>query len=102
MIRIQDCAYTRRSVPDSVNFVPRCVKFTPQQWSDLLAAAVEITDALEGFDEVGDNLRLHIGRNTFITVKPQQGVVDIREFFLPKDEALFTCPHCNPNGCTSG
>jgi hypothetical protein len=85
VIRIQDCAYTKRSVPEGVNFVPRSVKFTPQQWSDLLGAAEEITNALEGFDEAGDNVRVHIGRNTFITVKPQQGVVDIREFFLPKD-----------------
>jgi hypothetical protein len=89
VIRIQDCSYNKR-VADSkgVNFVPKSVKFTPQQWSDLLAAADDIADVLQGECESDGDQRVHIGSNTFITVKPDREIIDIREFFLPKDNTV--------------
>jgi hypothetical protein len=95
VIRIQDCSYTRQtSQQGSTNdggannhFVPRCVKFTQQQWVDLLASVDDVTDALQSVDEYEGDDRIHIGGNTFITVKAERGIVDIREFYLPKGTA---------------
>jgi hypothetical protein len=33
------------------------------------------------------DMRVHIGENTFITAKPNNNIVDIREFFIPNDKA---------------
>ena len=82
VIRIQDCSYKRDNASGE-KFVPRCVKFTVQQWADLLSVGSEVTQAA-GYDE---NTRVHIGGNTFVTIKTESGVIDIREYFLPQDSA---------------
>jgi hypothetical protein len=85
IIRVQDCAYNSNSAAFKKtghdNFVPRTVRFSPQQWKDLLAMAEEVTQALED----DENARVHIGENTFVTVKPDRCMIDIREYFLPED-----------------
>jgi hypothetical protein len=80
VIRVQDCAF--RKLPGDEKFVPRSVKLTPQQWIDLLHVSEDVKEGLEE----DTNSRVHIGGNTFITVKPHMGIVDIREFFLPPDD----------------
>ena len=79
IIKIQDCAF--RKQPGDDKFVPRSVKLTPQQWIDLLNLDADVKEALEG----DTHTRAHVGRNTFVTIKPEYSVVDIREFFLPAD-----------------
>ena len=91
VIRVQDCVYNKQASSTSgENYVPRSVKFTPRQWCDLLAVAEDITAVLESDpDSIADG-RVHIGGNTFVTVRSDRGTVDIREFFLPKDRARPT------------
>jgi hypothetical protein len=86
VIKVQDCSYNKRTAGETgENYVPRCVKFTPQQWVDLLSAVDDVADAMQGGVETDGDDRIHIGGNTFITVKAGRGVIDIREFYLPKD-----------------
>jgi hypothetical protein len=86
IIRVQDCAYHINSASfknsHHDNFVPRSVKFTPQQWDDMMASVEDISKAY-GAEE---SSRIHVGGNTFITLKPERGVIDIREYFLPDKE----------------
>ena len=89
VIRLQDCAF--RKMPGDDKFVPRAVKLTPQQWIDLIHVSDDVKEALEG----DTNSRVHIGGNTFITVKPHLGIVDIRYFWLPPDDSRP--PDAEPN-----
>jgi hypothetical protein len=86
IIRIQDCAYNAQcstfKKSGHENFVPRVVRFTPQQWQELMLVSCEVTRALEE----DESSRVHLGRNTFITIKPERGVIDIRDFFLPPED----------------
>ena len=84
VIRIQDCAF--RKLAGDEKFVPRAVKLLPQQFIDMINLDAEIKKGLEG----DDHTRAHIGGNTYVTVKPEYGVIDIREFFLPPDQTRDT------------
>jgi hypothetical protein len=90
IIRVQDCAYHINSASfknsHHDNFVPRSVKFTPQQWDDMIASVEDISKGYRS----EESSRIHIGGNTFITVKPERGVIDIREYFLPEKDGRST------------
>jgi len=87
VIRVQDCSYHVNSPAfknsQHDNFVPRAVKFSPQQWDDMMASMDDIAKAIE--DDISS--RLHIGGNTFVTVKPERALIDIREYFLPDNDS---------------
>ena len=83
IIRIQDCGYKRADCAgEGAKYVPRCVKLTPRQWMELLDIGEEIIQALKE----DEDKRAHIGRNTFVTVKSDRAVIDIRDYFLPPDD----------------
>ena len=90
VIRVQDCAYKRKpagmaeAVADEKKFVPRLVSLTIQQWGDLLSVKTDIIQAFKNDDD-DQNVSVHIGRNTYVTVNRDRGVIDLREFFLPQD-----------------
>jgi hypothetical protein len=81
VIRIQECDY-RRANGETQN-EPKMIKFSIQQWLDLMEELDFIESAIEEFDQV----KVAIGGNTFVRVQPQRRRVDIREFFMP-DGAL--------------
>ena len=84
VIRIQDCGYKRADCGggEGAKYVPRCVKLTTRQWLELLDIGEQIVQSLSE----DEDKRAHIGHNTFITVKSDRGVVDIRDYFLPADD----------------
>jgi hypothetical protein len=61
--------------------VARTVKLSAQQWADLKDLAPTVTELMENGKM--QEVRVHIGENTFITAKPSINTVDIREFFIP-------------------
>jgi hypothetical protein len=79
VLRIQECDYKQNHFGTSQT--PKMIRFTLQQWIDLTYLVPCVNDAIEEFDE----LKLHLGRNTYIRVQPQRRRVDIRDFFLPND-----------------
>ena len=82
IIRIQDCSYRRTDCRGDVKYVPRCVKLTSRQWMELLDIGDDIVEALKE----DEDKRAHIGGNTFVTVKSDRAVIDIRDYFLPPDD----------------
>jgi hypothetical protein len=81
VLRVQDCVYNKQASGNDANFVPRTVKLSSEQWAELKDAANDIEEAFEN-GTICD-MRIHIGKNTFITAKPDNNIVDIREFFIP-------------------
>ena len=57
------------------------VRFNLQQWVDLVTHMDMINDSIEEFDD----LKIHLGRNTYLRVQTHRQRVDIREYFLPKE-----------------
>jgi hypothetical protein len=84
VLRVQDCVYNKQASGNDSNFVPRCVKLSCQQWAELKDAAHDIAEVFE--NGAMTDMRIHIGENTFITAKPNNNIVDIREFFIPADK----------------
>jgi hypothetical protein len=77
ILRIQECQYQK---PQGGEKQPaKMIRFTIQQWMDLMDEVDAIGSAMEEFDKV----QLHIGGNTYVRVQPQRHRIDIREFFLP-------------------
>jgi hypothetical protein len=81
VIRIQECDYKKY---DGEKQEPKMIRFTVQQWWDLVEEFDNIDNAIEDFDD----LKVSIGGNTFVRVQTHRMRVDIREFFLPEG----TCP----------
>jgi hypothetical protein len=78
VLRIQECDY---KVFNGEKQQSKMIRFTKQQWFDLVSSVDTVNDAINDFDEI----KLHIGGNTYITVQPQRSRVDIRDYFLPDD-----------------
>ena len=78
VLRIQECDF---KVFNGEKQQTKMVRFTMQQWFDLLGCVDKVDDAINEFDDA----KMHIGGNTFIRVQPQRRKVDIREYFLPED-----------------
>jgi hypothetical protein len=79
ILRIQECDY---KVQNGEKQQTKMIRFTIQQWIDLAAQLGPVNDAIEEFDLV----KIHIGRNTYISVQPDRRRVDIREYFLPDNK----------------
>jgi hypothetical protein len=77
MLRLQECDYKPYRGGEKPQ--PKMIRFTLQQWIDLTTLVPTIDDAIEEYDEV----KHHLGRNTYIRVQPHRRRVDIRDFFLP-------------------
>jgi hypothetical protein len=80
IIRIQECDY-KYKVHDGEKQQTKMIRFTIQQWVDLIDKLEVVNDAIEEFDVV----KLHLGRNTYLRVQPDRRRIDIREYFLPSD-----------------
>jgi hypothetical protein len=84
VLRVQDCVYNNQASGNDANFVPRTAKLSCEQWAELKDAEHDIAEAFE--NGCMTDMRVHIGENTFITAKPNNNIVDIREFFIPTDK----------------
>ena len=77
IFRLQECDYKQSVGGEKPQ--PKMIRLSLQQWIDLTTLAPVIDDAIEEFDEV----KHHLGRNTYIRVQQQRRRVDIRDYFLP-------------------
>jgi len=77
VVRVQECDY--RVSHGGEKKEAKMIRFTLQQWMDLTAAIPAVNEAIEEFDDI----KIHIGNNTFIRVQPQRFRVDIRDYFIP-------------------
>jgi hypothetical protein len=78
VLRIQECQY-QKPVGGVKQFTKR-VKFTIQQWMDLMDEVDSINTAILEFDHI----QLHLGGNLYLRVQPIRRRVDMREYFLPE------------------
>jgi len=77
IVRVQECDYKMAYGGEKKE--AKMIRFTLQQWLDLTAAVPAINEAIEEFDDI----KIHIGNNTFVRVQSQRFRVDIREYFIP-------------------
>ncbi len=64
------------------------ISLTLENWMDLKMAFDDVTDAVVNAQKNTESVdyRQHIGRNVFVAVSTQWPNVDIRRWWLPKDE----------------
>jgi hypothetical protein len=78
VLRIQECDY---KVFNGEKQQSKMIRFTMQQWFDLVGSVDAINEGINEFEET----KIHIGNNTYVRVQAQRSKVDFREYFMPED-----------------